>query len=152
MTVAYQRIEDEVSNLIESIAHIEPEALNVFLSRIWQIAPRVQILQDLSKLYDDDAEHSRIKNFCKRVEKVRQERNGFIHSANHSFNKQTGEIHQVNKKTGKLKLIGGRDFERLINRMYLILHALDQRHYGVVEWDSPLRYWESPPKFWEELV
>ena len=151
MTVAYQRIEDEISTLIESIAHIEPDALNVFLSKIWAIAPRLEILQDLSKVYlEDDAEVSRINKLCKRVKAVGRERNSFIHSAVNAFDKQSGDVFQVDKKKSKLKRLGSDEFELLTNRMYLIIEAFDQRHYGVDDWDSPFEYWNSPIKFWNQ--
>ena len=151
MTVAYQRIEDEIPNLIESIAHIKPDALNVFLKKIWGIISRLQILQDLSKIcLENDAEVSRINKICARVKEVGQERNSFIHTATHSYDKQTGDIFQFDKKNSKLKTLGSDKFELLINRMYLILEAFDQKYYGVDDWDSPLGFWNSPIKFWSQ--
>ena len=151
MTVAYQRIEDEIPNLIQSIAHIEPDALNVFLLRIRAISNRLQILQELSKVsLKDDAEISRLKKLCEKVSEVGQERNSFIHSATYSFDKQTGDVFQFDKKKKSLKRLGSEKFELLINRMYLILAAFDQRFYGVDDWDNPFGYWDSPIKFWKQ--
>jgi len=151
MTVAYQRIEDEISTLIEFIAHIEPDALNVFLSKIWGIAQRLEILRDLSKVYlDDGAEVSRIEKLCERVKEVGQERNSFIHSANYAFDKQSGDALQFDKKKSKLKRFGSDEFTLLINRMYLIIKAFDQRQFEVDDWDSPFEYWNSPSKFWDQ--
>jgi hypothetical protein len=152
MTVAYQRVEEEVLGLIRSVTHVEPEILDVFLSRNWQISARLQILKDLSTLcLDDVAEASRVNKLADSIDKIGKQRNEFMHSATHGFNKQTGEILQLNrkKKKAEAKWLRKEDLEILINRMYLILEALDQRHNDVDDWDQPLGFWDAPATFWK---
>lgn len=151
ITVAYQRLEDEVPQLIRNIVPFDPDILDVFIARTWQISGRLQLIEELVPLcVEDTDERGRLVQLVKRIKDVGTARNAIMHSATHAFNKQTGEILQVNKrrKASHVATLGEREFRTVVNRHYLILECFDQRQAGVEDWIEPLFCWDKPERYW----
>jgi uncharacterized protein (UPF0335 family) len=150
MTVAFQRIEEEVLGLLRSLVPIDSEILDALLSKNWQISARLHIAKEVAELsLRDDIELSRVRRLVERIEEISHWRNDVMHAASHGFNKNTGEVIQLVRKKRKAvgKILSKSDLELGVDRMYLVLESFDQLNADVEDWDEPLKFWAKPGSF-----